>query len=75
MALKDLFKIKKEVKRPQIKNSGFETMREFLNYLNANKIKWRAVLYDNGQWRVNVGKSDKNDQPLIEEQPQEEAKP
>ena len=49
-------------------------MREFLNYLNANKIKWRAVLYDNGQWRVNVGKSDKNDQPLIEEQPQEEAK-
>lgn len=72
MALKDIFKLKKEVKKPQIKNSGFETMREFLNYLNANKIKWRAVLYDNGQWRVNVGKSDKNDMALIEEQPQQE---
>lgn len=72
MALKDIFKLKKEVKKPQIKNSGFETMREFLNYLNANKIKWRAVLYDNGQWRVNVGKSDKNDSALIEEQPQQE---
>lgn len=72
MALKDIFKLKKEVKKPQIKNSGFETMREFLNYLNANKIKWRAVLYDTGQWRVNVGKSDKNDIALIEDQPQQE---
>ena len=70
--MKSLFKIfKKETKPQQIKNSGFETMREFLNYLNNNKIKWRAVLYDNGQWRVNVGKSDKNDLP-INEQPEDQ---
>lgn len=46
-------KIKKEKK--YICETGFESLRELLDYLTANKIKYKLELDNNNIWVVRVG--------------------
>lgn len=57
--IKALFKKKNKSVQLEIANSGFYSMREFIDYLTSKKVKYRCKLMYDGTWEVKVGKADK----------------
>lgn len=35
--------------------SGFQTLKDFLDYLQANKIKYKCIIDNEGNWCASVG--------------------
>lgn len=38
-----------------LNNSGFNSLKDFLEYLTINKIKYKCIIDNNGNWCASVG--------------------
>lgn len=45
----------KSKKQKACNNSGFNDLKEFLDYLTSNKIKYKCIIDNNGNWCASVG--------------------
>lgn len=45
----------KSKKQKVLNNSGFNDLKDFLNYLTSQKIKYKCIIDSNGNWCASVG--------------------